>query len=247
MPEDRMVAGDNAGVSPAELHHRSTGPAPTRTAPTGASPGGASATGKAGRSSTVRTPSRDVETALIDAAERVLVRDGPEAVTVRAVAVEAGVAPMGVYNRFGGKDGLVDALLTRGFDGLRAAVAEHGETDPVERLLGSGLRYRDYALGHPAHYLAMFAGAIHQDAQSPDVLLCAGGSFEELVGHVRYGQVAGVLLADDPVEVAQQIWSTVHGAVQLEIKGMLQVPDADRAYRNLLDLLLRGLRVRPAH
>ncbi len=60
-----------------------------------------------------RTPSRDLEVALVDAAERVLVRDGPEAVTVRAVAVEAGVAPMGVYNRFGGKDGLVDELLER--------------------------------------------------------------------------------------------------------------------------------------
>jgi AcrR family transcriptional regulator len=190
-----------------------------------------------------RTPSRDVEQALVDAAERVLVRDGPEAVTVRAVAVEAGVAPMGVYNRFGGKDGLVDALLTRGFTGLRDAVAGHGETDPVDRLLGSGMRYRQYALEHPAHYLAMFDGAIHQDEQSPEVMVCASGSFQELVGHVRYGQVAGVLAPDDPVEVAQQIWSTVHGAVQLEIKGMLQVADADHSYRDLLDLLLRGLRV----
>ena len=162
---------------------------------------------------------------------------------MRAVAVEAGVAPMGVYNRFGGKDGLVDALLTRGFTGLHAAVAAHGETDPSHRLLGSGLRYREYALAHPAHYLAMFDGAIRQDVQSPDVLVCAEASFEELVGHVRYGQVAGVLAAGDPVEVAQQIWSTVHGAVQLEIKGMLQVADAARAYRSLLDLLLRGLQV----
>ena len=29
---------------------------------------------------------------------------------------------MGVYNRLGGKDGLVDALLIKGFDRLRAAV-----------------------------------------------------------------------------------------------------------------------------
>jgi AcrR family transcriptional regulator len=183
-----------------------------------------------------------VEQALVDAAERVLIRDGPDAVTVRAVAVEAGVAPMGVYNRFGGKDGLVDALLTRGFTGLRDAVAGHGETDPIDRLLGSGLRYRQYALTHPAHYLAMFDGAIRQDEQSPAVMLCATGSFEELVGHVRYAQLAGALAANDPVEVAQQIWSTVHGAVQLEIKGMLQVADADSAYRDLLELLVRGLR-----
>jgi AcrR family transcriptional regulator len=196
------------------------------------------------RPGVTRTPSRDVETALIDAAERVLVRDGPDAVTVRTVAIEAGVAPMGVYNRFGGKDGLVDEVLTRGFLGLQAACASHGETDPVERLTASGMRYREFALSHPAHYLAMFDGAIRQDVQSPKVMLCARGSFDELVGHVRYGMVGRALAEGDPEEVAQQIWSTVHGAVQLEIKGMLQVPDAERTYRDLLETLYRGLRYR---
>ncbi|HEY5114089.1 MAG TPA: TetR/AcrR family transcriptional regulator [Nakamurella sp.] len=197
------------------------------------------------RTAGARTPSRDVELALIDAAERVLVRDGPESVTVRAVAIEAGVAPMGVYNRFGGKDGLVDEVLTRGFLGLRAAVAARGEADPADRLMGSGQRYRQFALSHPAHYLAMFDDAIHQDEQAPGVMRCARESFDELVGHVRYGMVAGALADGDPEEVAQQVWSTVHGAVQLEIKGMLQVPDADRTYRDLLATLYRGLQNGP--
>src|SRR3954469_15893523 len=96
-----------------------------------------------------RTPSRAVEQALVDAAERVLVRDGLPGVTVRAVATEAGVAPMGVYNRFGSKDGLVAAVLMRGFDGLRAAVIEDADADPVARLLASGRNYRRFALGSP--------------------------------------------------------------------------------------------------
>ena len=53
---------------------------------------------------------------------------------------------MGVYNRFGGKDGLIEALLIRAFDGLRAAVAARGEPDPIDRLMQSGRRYRDFAL-----------------------------------------------------------------------------------------------------
>src|SRR5687768_10585889 len=103
-----------------------------------------------------RTPSRDVESALLDAAEAVLVRDGPTGVTVRAVAIEAGVAPMGVYNRFGSKEGLIDGLLIRGFTGLHQAIAPHGESDPIDRLIQSGVRYRQFALAHPAHYEAMF-------------------------------------------------------------------------------------------
>jgi AcrR family transcriptional regulator len=193
----------------------------------------------------VRTPSRDVELALVDAAERVLIAGGPDAVTVRAVAAEAGVAPMGVYNRFGGKDGLVDAVLTRGFVGLRAAIAPHGESDPGERLMASGIRYREFALGHPAHYLAMFDDTLHQESTAPEVMQHARATFDELVGHVRYCMIGGAVAEGDPEEVAQQIWSAVHGAVQLEIKGIIQVPDAERTYHALLDTLYRGLQPRP--
>jgi AcrR family transcriptional regulator len=188
-----------------------------------------------------RTSSSDVEAALIDAAERILVRDGPSAVTVRTVAAEAGVAPMGVYNRFHGKDGLVDALITRGFIELRRAVAGRTETDPIQRLRGSSNRYRQFALTHPARYMAMFDGAIHQEQTSPTVHEQATAAFNELVAHVQFGMEAGALTTADPTEVAQQIWSTVHGAVQLEIKGMLRVPDGERTYRQLFEALLRGL------
>src|ERR1700742_3632718 len=84
-----------------------------------------------------RTPSADVERELLAAAEAVLVRDGPGGLTVRAVASEAGIAPMGVYNLLGGKDGLVDALLIKGFDMLRAAVAGgRGPEPPLPVLVG---------------------------------------------------------------------------------------------------------------
>src|ERR1700683_4801504 len=86
-------------------------------------PGGSTmsaANPEAGRRS--RTPSANVERELVSAAEAVLVHDGPGGVTVRAVAAQAGIPPMGVYNRLGGKDGLVDALLIIGFDRLRASV-----------------------------------------------------------------------------------------------------------------------------
>ena len=151
---------------------------------------------------------------------------------------------MGVYNRFGGKDGLVDALLSRGFSGLRDAIAPHGETDPVQRLAECGRRYREFALAHPAHYVAMFDDAYPTRSRtSPAVERLARATFDELVGHVQYGMVGGVLAAGDPTRIAQQIWSCVHGAVQLEIKGMLQVPDAQQAYSELIATLFRGLQV----
>src|ERR1700759_2029024 len=80
-----------------------------------------------------RTPSGAIGPELLAAAEGVLVRDGPGGVTVRAVAAEAGIAPMGVYNRLGGKDGLVDALLVKGFSRLREAVEMSREGGPTMR------------------------------------------------------------------------------------------------------------------
>jgi AcrR family transcriptional regulator len=188
-----------------------------------------------------RTPSADVERELVSAAEAVLVRDGPGGVTVRAVAAEAGIAPMGVYNRLGGKEGLVDALLIRGFDRLRATVEAGNEPDMLERLRACGLRYREFALANRHFYAIMFEDAIPRKHYSAEVAEHATAAFDALVRKVGDAAAAGRIAADDPVDVAQQIWSAVHGAVALELKGLVLTPDAEATYRAAVETMLRGL------
>jgi AcrR family transcriptional regulator len=195
--------------------------------------------GVPGPSGSARTRSVDVERALVDAAETVLVRDGPGGVTVRAVAAEAGVAPMGVYNHLGGKDGLVSAILVRGFDGLTAAISAGDEEDAVQRLRACGMRYREFALRNPQHYAVMFEQAIPVDP-TEEAGEHAAAAFAALVDKVEYGMARGALRDGDAFDTAQQIWSTVHGAVALELKGMVLTPDPETTYRALLDTLLRG-------
>src|SRR6202789_4636730 len=124
-----------------------------------------------------RTPSTDIERELIGAAEEVLVRDGPAGVTVRAVAAQAGIAPMGVYNRLGGKDGLVDALLIRGFDMLRAACDATAGPDATARFYDAGRRYREFALANPHFYAIMFEDAIPHMFDNPEVAEHAEAGF----------------------------------------------------------------------
>ncbi|MCO7221234.1 TetR/AcrR family transcriptional regulator [Klenkia sp. PcliD-1-E] len=192
-----------------------------------------------------RTRSQDVATALVDAAERVLVREGLPAVTVRAVAAEAGVAPMGVYNRFGTKGGLVAALLVRGFDGLTAALGDLPGADPTGRLEASGRAYRAFALGHPQHYAAMFGPALsagdRTEAQEVELAEHAGAAFGALEREVARAMAAGRLRRADLTETAQAIWSAVHGAVSLELAGVQRTPDPEASYEALLQLLLTGL------
>jgi AcrR family transcriptional regulator len=196
---------------------------------------------EAGRRS--RTPSANVERELVSAAEAVLVRDGPGGVTVRAVAAQAGIAPMGVYNRLGGKEGLVDALLIMGFDRLRASVEAGNEPDMLERLRACGLRYRDFALANRHFYAIMFEDAIPHEHSSDEVAEHAAAAFGALVRNVESAATAGQIQAADPHEVAQQVWSAVHGAVALELKGLVQTPDPEATYRAALDTMLRGLAV----
>jgi AcrR family transcriptional regulator len=193
-----------------------------------------------------RTPSADVERELLAAAEAVLVRDGPGGLTVRAVAAEAGIAPMGVYNRLGGKDGLVDALLIRGFDRLRATVentlaATADEPNMRSRLLACAVNYRTFALENRHFYAIMFEDAIPHEFDNEEVGEHAHAAFGALVRVVELGAAAGAIAAPDPVEVAQQIWSALHGAVALELRCLVLSPDAQYTYQGMVATLLRGL------
>ena len=188
-----------------------------------------------------RTPSAEVERELLSAAEAVLVRDGPGGLTVRAVAAEAGIAPMGVYNRLGGKDGLVDALLIKGFDRLRAAIDSADDPDVRTRLRDGGLRYREFALANPHFYAIMFEDAIPREHESAEVEEHARACFGALVRAVEMASAAGVIAAPDPLEAAQQIWSAVHGAVALELRGLVLTEDPAATYGAFLDTMIRGL------
>src|SRR5215469_900359 len=195
---------------------------------------------EAGRRS--RTPSAELERELLSAAEEVLVREGPGGLTVRAVATEAGIAPMGVYNRFGGKDGLMDALLIRGFDRLRATIEGGREPDMLVRLINCGLRYRRFGLDNPHFYSIMFEEVRphpHEHEEN-EVATHARAAFGALVRNVELASAAGVIAAPDPVEAAQQVWSAVHGAVALELKGLILTPDPAATYAAYLDTIIRG-------
>jgi AcrR family transcriptional regulator len=152
---------------------------------------------------------------------------------------------MGVYNRLGGKDGLVDALLIRGFDRLRlaleAALAAPGESAMRGRFIACGLAYRQFALANPHFYAIMFEDAIPHEHDNAEVGEHATACFGALVHAVELSAAAGVIAAPDPLEVAQQIWSAVHGAVALELKGLVQTPDAQYTYQAFIATLIRGL------
>ena len=66
-----------------------------------------------------------MEAALLASAAEILETEGPDGLSVRRIAAAAHVAPMGVYNHFDSKYGIVEALFIQGFERLGEAMATH--------------------------------------------------------------------------------------------------------------------------
>ena len=100
----------------------------------------------------------DLQRALVEAAGRVLEREGPTALSLRAVAREAGVSPAAPYHHFKDKDDLINAVAKQGFD-ILAEVMRSASKDAEtasERLVSMGVAYVVFARDHPALYHVMF-------------------------------------------------------------------------------------------
>jgi len=193
-----------------------------------------------------RTPSGDVANEILRAAALLLGEQGPDALTIRRIASVAGVAPMSVYNHFGDKGGVVEALFRSGFAALQDAMeAANAIADPLEALRAGGHAYRQFALHHPAVYQVMFSHVIPEFTPSDDALLDTVSSFSTLVTILRRCQEASIIVDGDTDVLAQHLWSMIHGYVALGHAGISKIEAADDDFEQFLDRTLVGFAVRP--
>jgi len=189
-----------------------------------------------------RTPTLEVREALLRAARRLLDERGPDALAIRDIAARAGVAPMGVYNRFGSKDGILNALLQQGFDELAAAVTVTPDSDHPLRSLATGCaNYRAFALANPAMYRLMFDFPVPGLYSSDAARTAARTAFERLVDAVRLGIATAHIQPGEPYEIAQRIWAACHGAISLELRNIGFVSNHSTHYTALIHTVLRGI------
>lgn len=192
---------------------------------------------------TGRTTDGDVRGRLLEAADELLRTQGPDGLTVRAMAERAGCSTMGVYTHFGGKDGVVDALFIEGFYRLGDAMTRVRTTaDPIADLRRCGLAYRRNALENPTHYLVMFERIVPGFEASATAKAAGVETFGLLEARIRRGVEAGVVVSHpSPADLALSLWAALHGMVSLELHDAGPPVDRRRSYDDLLDLLLRAL------
>ena len=187
----------------------------------------------------------DVRRRLVEAAALLIDEDGPDALTARRVAKEAGTSTMAVYTYFGGMPALVRQIVTEGFTRLDEHQARVPHTDdPLDDLLQLALAYRENALANPHLYAVMFGATSLKGFTLTEADMEIGlNSFATLTDYVARAIEAGQLRQDEPARVAALMWTAMHGYVMLELAGLHLPPDnpVEDVLRPLLATLVAGL------
>ena len=161
----------------------------------------------------MRSTTEQVRDRLLDAAERLIYRDGISGTGVDTILAEASVARMSLYNRFGNKDGLVLAALDRRdrrwmawYEGRVAALAPAGPARMIALFdaLGEWFRQPDFhgcafinaagELADPTHDVRQLA-ARHKLALARFVTEVATGAGQGTQGRALFLLIEGAIVA----------------------------------------------------
>jgi AcrR family transcriptional regulator len=163
-----------------------------------------------------------LRTELLEAASRLLAELGDaDRLSIRAVATAAGVTAPSIYRHFPDKRSLLQAVVEERFrDFDRALDRAAAGADPFDALHRRCRAYLRFAREHPGHYRVLFSAT----ALGPRGVGTSGkgphpgaASFFALVDAVQRCLDAGARTDHEAAFLAVQLWTTLHGIVDLRI------------------------------
>jgi len=182
---------------------------------------------------------------LCDIAEEKFATLGIAGVTLRDLAGAMGVSPMTPYRYFKDKDAILAAVRARAFSRFAQAMeeAELGAKTKGKGGAFTGAAYVSWALKNEAAYRLMFDTQQPTAADYPELVEAMRRSREMMTAYWRRMKAEGRFKGD--VDLAGHLmWSAQHGAVMLELAGLLHKPmDARKLAARAILSLARDLGV----
>lgn len=162
---------------------------------------------------------------IMDAAREMFVRDGYEAVTLRKIALAIEYSPAAIYQYFKDKRALVQAIIRRDSDDLRAHLrAGLNRETPVEQLVEMARLYAEWGIAHPNHYRLMLVPPPAWMEQDQELNRSDPTPLEQEILTMLWMVVRGAIERGalkekytDPALVAATLWAGLNGVVLLEI------------------------------
>ncbi|WP_156510569.1 TetR/AcrR family transcriptional regulator [Labrenzia sp. OB1] len=179
-----------------------------------------------------------LRTALVDAGVALLRTRGPDGLSLRECAAQAGVSHAAPAYHFKNLAGLSTAIAARGYSLFCTAMTARlarAANSPTARLNAICHGYLDFASAHPELFLFIFSGQ-QLDKENDDFAQHSSNAY----GILREACAPFVQPGAEPEEVEILVWSVVHGYAHLT---MIHKADNPKFRENWpkLDLLLEHL------
>lgn len=168
----------------------------------------------------------DLRSALLTAALEVLERDGPGALSLRALARAVGVSPMAPYHHFKDRTALLAAVAAAGFEQLYQRKIRTGAAHPsVQEALAAGAAdYVRFVLESPNLYRLMKGPEFADRERYPDLHVAAAAPSRVLLELLKALLAANDLKTPTAEQGAQLLWGLAHGIGMLALD--CQLPSA---------------------
>ncbi len=174
-------------------------------------------------------PAKLSQAAILQCAIRMIEVQGPEGLSLRAIAAELGVAPNALYRYYPDRAALEDGIANAAAEQLRSTIdaASRGKSGK-EAILAAGKAYRSFAIEHRAIYQLLM-----RTTNTPPAHLALWASIVQLIA-----ATAGARRAP---EAAVALWGYLHGMVEMERAEVIGAPKPESGFLYGLECLLSGM------
>jgi AcrR family transcriptional regulator len=184
---------------------------------------------------------------VIKAAVKYVADNGPDGLSFRQIAADAGVSHQAPYHHFGDRSAIFGEIALEGFRKFAVVMGAPARADEdSENCVRLCERYVDFAIANKGHFRVMFRADLCQMHESPETEKAADDAFATLLEAVS--EMVGDTASIDEIRVkATAMWSLAHGLATLIIDGPLEnkigkVSDRRALVRSVAQRAAEGLR-----
>lgn len=194
-----------------------------------------------------RKPRDELRTEILDAARRILLAEGADGLTARALAREVGYTAASIYQLFNSMSDVLMEVNRETFTHLAALFEDlPAEEAPAQKLHRVCASYIGFMQANPALWSALFGG-MRERSSFPDWY---GEAIAGLMGRLTSLLIAHApqLSVAEARRLTEQLYVAVHGAVALALERRLDLVTEQSAHEigaSVLDAMLSRLQPAP--
>jgi len=166
----------------------------------------------------------DLRNKLITTSTAMIREHGIQGLSLRKLAENAGVSRSAPYHHFKDKNDLLAAVAEQGFESLTCFLQLSAQDESLslqQRLEQTILNYVRFSVENATQYELMFGSQLWRENPSERLQRTAKNCFRQYANLITDFHQQGLLRkSEDPLRLAQVMWSTLHGLVKLTHDGI---------------------------